>query len=146
MILQIKKILIPYDATPSSEKIINNLRPFLEKHQCKMVLLTCIRDRASFGFFKSKSDKKEMEKEKMKAEKYHEDVAKKVEKLGVSTISKIVKSDLESKTIVDYAKKEDVDLIIMSKSKLRTYAERVYYNSTVEAVFKKTSIPFLYVP
>jgi nucleotide-binding universal stress UspA family protein len=111
-----------------------------------MVLLTCIRDRASFGFFKSKSDKKEMEKEKMKAEKYHEDVAKKVEKLGVSTISKIVKSDLESKTIVDYAKKEDVDLIIMSKSKLRTYAERVYYNSTVEAVFKKTSIPFLYVP
>lgn len=146
MVFDVKKILVPYDATPSSEKVVKNLEPFLEKHQCKMVLLTCIRDRASFGFFKSKSDKKEMEKEKTKAQKIHEDVKKKVEKLGISTISKIVKSDLESKTIVDYAKKEDVDLIIMSKSKLRTHAEKVYYNSTVEAVFKKTSIPFLYIP
>lgn len=146
MVFDVKKILVPYDATPSSEKVINNLKPFLEKHQCKMVLLTCIRDRASFGFFKSKSDKKEMANEKKRAEKHHANVKKKVEQFGVSTISKIVKSDLESETIAEYAKKEDVDLIIMSKSKLRTHAERVYYNSTVENVFKKTSIPFLYIP
>ena len=146
MTLKIKKILVPYDATPSSEKVIKNIKPFLEKHRCKIVLLTCIRDKASFGFFKLKSDKKEMEKEKKKAQKLHEIVEKNLEKIGVVILSKIVKSDLESKTIVEYAKKEDVDLIIMSKNKLKTHAEKVYYNSTVEAVFKKTSIPFLYLP
>jgi nucleotide-binding universal stress UspA family protein len=69
-----------------------------------------------------------------------------VKKRGVNIISKIVKSDLESKSIIEYAKKENVDVIIMSKSHLSTHAERVYYNSTVEAVFKKTPCMFLYLP
>ena len=146
MVFDVKKILIPYDATPSSEKVVKKLKPFLEKHQCKIVLLSCIRDRATFGFFQTKSDKKMMEIEKEKAKKHHDKIGKKLKGFTDSVKSIIVKSDLESKTIVEYAKKEDVDLIIMSKTKLGTNAEKLYYNSTVDAVFKKTSIPFLYIP
>ncbi len=146
MVLDVKKILIPYDASPSSEKVIKNLKPFLEIHHCKIVLLSCIRDKATFGFFQTKSDKQEIESEKKKAQKYHSEIEKKFEKLSISVKSIVVKSNLESKTILEYSKKEDVDLIIMSKSKLGTHAEKVYYNSTVDAVFKKTSIPFLYLP
>lgn len=146
MVFDVKKILIPYDATPSSEKVIKKLKPFLEKNHCEIILLSCIRDRATFGFFQTKSDKKEIEVEKKKAQKYHNQIAEKLKETEISVKSIVVKSDLESKTIVEYAKKEEADIIIMSKSKLGTNAEKVYYNSTVDAVFKKTPIPFLYIP
>lgn len=146
MSIKIRKILIPYDATPSSETALKKLLPMIKKHDAKIILLTCIRDRATFGFFKTKSDKKHMQQEKKKAQKFHDEVKKEAQKIGLEVISKIVKSDLESDSIVEIAKKEKVDLIAMSKTKLATNAERVYYNSTVDAVFKKTPCPFLYIP
>lgn len=144
--LKIKKILLPYDATASSVKAFKKILPIIEEQGSKIVLLTCIRDQATFGFFKTKSDKEHMKKEKERVEKFHEEAKKEGQKFGISISSKIVKSDLESKSIIEYAKKENVDVIIMSKSKLSSHAERVYYNSTVEAVFKKTPCMFLYMP
>ena len=146
MALKIKKILLPYDATASSVKTFKKILPIIENEGSKVILLTCIRDQATFGFFKTKSDKEHMKKEKERAEKIHNEATKEGEKFGINIISKIIKSDLESKSIIDYAKKENVDVIIMSKSKLSSNAERVYYNSTVEAVFQKTPCMFLYVP
>lgn len=146
MSLKIKKILLPYDATSSSTKAFNKILPLIDNDGLKIILLTCIRDQATFGFFKTKSDKIHMKKEKEKAEKFHNEVKKKAEKFGINIISKIVKSDLESKSIIDYAKKEEVDVIIMSKSQLTTNAERVYYKSTVEAVFRNAPCMFLYIP
>ena len=140
------KILIPYDATQSSERALKKILPILEKHSSKIVLLTCIRDKATFGFFKTNTDKKMMRKEKEKAKKIHHWLTKKIQELGMKVSSKIVKSDLESKTIISQAKKERTDLIIMSKSRLKTNAEKIHYNSTVEAVFTKTPCAFLYIP
>ena len=145
-LVKFKKILIPYDATESSERALKKILPILEKHSSKIILLTCIKDKATFGFFKTNTDKKIMKKEKEKAEKFHKIVTKKIQDLGMKVSSKIVKSDLESQTIISQAKKEQTDLIIMSKSKLKTNAEKIYYNSTVEAVFKKTPCAFLYIP
>ena len=142
----IKKTLIPYDATQSSEKALKKILPVLEKHSGKIVLLTCIKDKATFGFFQTKSDKKALKIEKEKAQKFHKTIKRIIEELGIRFISKIVKSDLESHTIIEYAKKEKVDLIVMSKSKLKTNAEKIYHDSTVDAVFKKTPCPFLYIP
>ena len=84
--------------------------------------------------------------EKKMVKKFHEKAKKEAQKFNLSISSKIKKSDLESSTIVATAKKEKVDLIVMSKTKLKTHAERVYYNSTVDAVFKKTPCAFLYIP
>ena len=146
MVLKLKKILIPYDSTESSVKAFKNLIPIIERHHSKIILLTCIRDKATFGFFKTKSDKKEIDSEKEKAIRFHEKARNEAQKHGLQVCSKIVKSDLESKSIVDFAKKEDVDIIVMSRTKLATNAERMYYESTVDAVFKKTPCLFLYVP
>ena len=144
--LKIKKILLPYDDTESSVKAFKKILSIIENKNSKIILLTCIRDQSTFGFFKTKSDKEHMKKEKERAEKIHEETKRESEKFGIKVISKIVKSDLESKSIIDYAKKENVDVIIMSKSKLSTHAERVYYNSTVDAVFKNAPCMFLYLP
>ncbi|AJM92306.1 MULTISPECIES: universal stress protein [Nitrosopumilus] len=146
MTIKIKKILIPYDATPSSEKAVKKIFPLIDKDCSKIIFLTCIHDKATFGFFKTKSDRKEMEQEKEKNKKYHERLKKEADKLGIQASSKIIKSDLESKSIIEFAKDQNVDLIVMSKSKIGTHAERLYYNSTVDAVFKKAPCPFLYIP
>ena len=74
--MKIKKILVPYDATPSSEKAIKKVFSLIENENSMVVLLTCIRDKATFGFFKTKSDKKEIEQEKNKAKKHHEIIKK----------------------------------------------------------------------
>ncbi|WP_148680193.1 universal stress protein [Nitrosopumilus maritimus] len=146
MVIKIKKILVPYDATPSSEKAVKKVLPLIEKHDSKILFLSCVHDKATFGFFKTKSDKREIAKEKKKAERHHERLKKEAAKFGIPSSSKIIKSDLESKSIIEYAKDQNADLIVMSKSKIGTHAEKMYYNSTVDAVFKKTPCPFLYIP
>jgi nucleotide-binding universal stress UspA family protein len=78
--------------------------------------------------------------------KHHDRVKKEGEKLGIFITSKIIKSDFESRSIIKYAKNERVDLIVMNRSKRLTHAERMYYDSTVDAVFTNTPCPFLYIP
>ncbi len=146
MSIKIKKILVPYNATPSSENALKKLFPLIEPHNSKIILLTCLRDQATFGFFKTKSDKNRIIQEKKRAQKYHDHIKKAAEKFGLTITSIIIKSDLESESILDCAKKEGVDLIVMSKTKLSTDAEKLYYRSTVDAVFKKTNCAFLYIP
>ena len=146
MTIKIKKILVPYDATASSRKALKQIFSLFEKQHPKIILFTCVRDKATFGFFKTKSDKQQIKQEKENAQKFHDDAKKEAHTFGLELSSKIVKSDLESKSIIEYAKKSDIDVIVMSKSKTLTHAERVYYNSTVDAVFKKTPCLFLYVP
>ena len=146
MRMKVKKILLPYDATSSSVKAFKKLLTMIQDMDSKVILLTCIRDEATFGFFKTKSDKEQLKREKEIAAKNHEKAKKEAEKFRIEIVSKIVKSDLESKSIIEYAKKENVDLLMMSKTQLSTNAEKLYYNSTVEAVFKKTPCMFLYLP
>lgn len=143
--MKIKKILIPYDGTPSSEKAVRKIFPLIDNNS-KIVFLTCIHDKATFGFFKTKSDRKEIERLKKKTQKNHERLKKEAEKRGFPATSKIIKSDLESRSIIEYAANQKMDLIVMSKSKIGTHAEKMYYNSTVDAVFKKTPCPLLYIP
>ncbi|WP_428323978.1 universal stress protein [Nitrosopumilus sp.] len=144
--MKIKKILIPYDATPSSKKAVKKVFPLIEKHNSKIIFLSCIHDKATFGFFKTKSDKKEIEQERKKIQKYHEELKKEAEGFDIPSSSKIIKSDLESRSIIEYSKEQNIDLIVMSKSKLGTHAEKMYYNSTVDAVFKNAPCPLLYIP
>lgn len=146
MAIKLKKILIPYDATPSSENTIKKLLPLIEPHGSEIILLTCIRDQATFGFFKTKTDKKRIEEEKKKAEVYHDKIKNAAQKFELKITSRIVKSNLESESILEYAKKDKVDLIAMSRTRLTTSAEKLYYQSTVDAVLKMTPCPFLYIP
>ena len=93
-----------------------------------------------------KNRRKEIEEQKKRAQKNHEIVKKEAEKFDIISSSKIIKSNLESHSIIEYAKDHQIDLIVMSKSKVGTHAEKMYYNSTVDAVFKNAPCPFLYIP
>lgn len=141
----IRQILLPYDGTKSSERAFHYALRLANTHQAKLLTLTCIKDHATFGFFKLKSDKKKTEKQKKNAEKRIDYLKKQAKKFGVSIKSRIVKCEITSKEIVDYAKKEDVDIIAMSKTRHGTAAEKMYSESTVDKVFKTAPCTFVHI-
>ena len=100
MVIKIKKILVPYDATASSRKALKQIFSLFEKQKSEIILITCIRDKATFGFFKTKSDKQQIKQEKENAQKFHDAAKKEANTFGLELSSKIVKSDLESKSII----------------------------------------------
>ena len=134
---KIEQILFPYDGSKSSDKSFKNILEIAKRFNAKILLLACIKDHYTFGFFKSKSDKKAVEKEKQIATKKMNNLKKQAETIGVKTKSKISKCDIISKEIVDYAKKEKVDMIAMTKQKRGTIAEKMYNESSTEKVFRE---------
>lgn len=142
---KIKQILCPYDGTSSSEFVFKKILPVARIFGARIVILTCIEDKATLGFFKLESDKKMIEKQKKIAERKIEELKKLAQNLGIVIKSKIVKCDIISKEIVNHAKKEKIDIIAMSKSKCGTTAERMYTESTVDKVFKESPCSFLHL-
>ena len=141
----VDKILCPYDGTRNSERVFKKILNLAKKYKAKILILTCIKDISTFGFFKLKSDKEIEEFKKQNAINKIKELEKVAKKNQVPTKSKIVKCDIVSKKIVDYAKKEDVDIIAMSKSNPNTVTEKMYYEDTVERVFKEAPCTFIHV-
>jgi len=141
----ISKILCPYDGTESSDFAFNNTLNLAKTLDSEILVLTCIKDRATFGFFKLKSDKENIKNQKKWAEKRISQLKEKCEEEGLSMKSKIIKCDIISNEIVDYAKKENVDIITMSNSKNRSAAEKMYSESMVDKVMEKTPCTFMLI-
>ena len=138
-------LLVPYDGTESSKIAFQTALKIAKNNQSSISVLTCIEEKSTLGFFQTKSDKKEYERIKNKAEKHHSRLNKEAEKYQIEFKSKIMKSSLTSDCIVKYAKENKISLIIINKTKLSTELEKRYYNSTVENVFKKSSCSILVV-
>ncbi|MDH3766341.1 MAG: universal stress protein [Nitrosopumilus sp.] len=136
-------ILIPYNGTPGSQKAFKKAISIASLIQAKITILTCIEERPTFGFFKTKTSKQEFEKERKLVEKQHLELEKIVKKYNISFSSKIVKNDLASVNILEFSKQHDVDLIIMTKTKLTSRYEKQHYQSTIENVFRNSPCPIL---
>ncbi len=111
--MKIKNILVPYDGTPSSQRAFNSALNLAQKHESKILIFTCITDQATFGFFKTKSDKQALQREKHIAEKQISYLKERATKIGIPLASKIItSSSLPSRCIVRYANEHEVDLIV----------------------------------
>lgn len=142
---KIQKILVPYDGTKSSDRAFKNAIHIAKTYDAEIQIITVIKDIATFGFFKTKADKNLIEKQKKMASKKIEQLKKEAQKSDVLTKSKIVKADLVSEKIIQYAKSENVDLIVMSRTKYGTAAEKMHNESTVQKVFDEAPCSFLHV-
>lgn len=141
----ISKILCPYDGTESSNLAFKNSLNLSKIFGAELLVLVCIKDKATFGFFKIKSDKEEFQNQKKWAQRKLSQLKDQSEKDGVVMKSKIRKCNIISKEIVDFAKNENVDIIAMSKSKYGTPAEKMYSESTVERAIEKTPCTFILI-
>ena len=139
------KILIPYDGTASSKKGFKAGLKIAKDNKATISIITCVEKKSTLGFFQSTSDKKKFERVKKEISSHIEQLTKEAEKNNINIKSKIIKSDLPSDAIKGYAKSNNIDLIVISKSRLSTMYEKKYYNSTVENLMKDPPCSILIV-
>jgi len=138
-----RHILVPYNGTNGSQKAFKKGIILAKSSNAKITIITCLEERPTFGFFKTKASRQEFEKERKLIEKQHIELGKLANKYDIPLDSKIVKNGLASVNILEFTKREDVDLIIMTKTKLSSRYEKQHYQSTIENVFRNASCPIL---
>ena len=136
-------ILVPYNGTVGSEKAFRKAISLASSIQAKITVLTCLEERQTFGFFKTKTNKQEFEKERKLVEKQHLKLEKFAIKHNVSCSSKILKNGLASSKIIEFAKQHNTDLIITTKTKFSSRYEKQHYQSTVENMYRNAPCPIL---
>lgn len=135
--------MIPYNGTSGSNKAFRKAVALASTIQAKITILTCLEERPTFGFFKTNTSKQEFEKERKSVEKQHEVLEKFAKQNDVEFNSKIVKNGLASMKILEFAKQNDIDLIIMTKTKLSSSYEKQHYQSTIENILRNIHCPTL---
>jgi len=136
-------ILVPYNGTPEGEKTFRKAVFLAQSIHANIIILTCLEERLTFGFFKTKTSKKEFENERKMVEKQQLELEKFAKEQNVPCNSKIVKNGLASIKILEFAQKNNVDLIIMTRTKFSSHYEKQHYHSTVENVFRNANCPIL---
>ena len=143
MIKTFEHILVPYNGTSGSEKAFRKAISLATLIQAKITILTCLEERQTFGFFKTKTSKQEFEKERKLVEKQHMKLEKFAKEHNILCDSKIAKNGLASIKILEFAKQHSVDLIITTRTKLVSNYEKQHYQSTVENMFRNAHCPIL---
>ena len=138
-----ENILVPYNGNTGSDKAFKKAISLAPLIHAKITILTCLEERPTFGFFKTKTSKQEFEKERKLVEIKHLKLEKFANEHNVSCDSKIVKNGLPSTKILEFAKQHNIDLIITTRTKFSSNYEKQHYHSTVENMFRNTPCPIL---
>lgn len=136
-------ILVPYNGTAGSDKAFKKSISLASSTSARITLLTCLEERSTFGFFKTKTSKLEFEKERKQVEKQHSKLKKLAKEHLVLCDSKIIKGGLASTKILEFAKQHNIDLIMTTRTKLSSRYEKQHYHSTVENMFRNAPCPIL---
>ena len=136
-------ILVPYNGTSGSNKAFRKAVSLASMIQAEITIITCLEERPTFGFFKTKTSRQEFEKERKQVEKLHVQLEEFSREHDVPFNSKIVKNGMASIKILEFAKQNKIDLIIMTKTKLTNRYEKRHHHSTIENVFRTAPCPVL---
>ena len=129
-------MLVPYNGTSGSQKAFKKAVALAQLTTSKITILTCMEERSTFGLFKTKTNKQDFDDERKLVTEEHAKLKKYSEQNGVSPGFKIIKSNVASQDILEFAEKNNVDLIILGKKKFVTRFEKTHYHSTIEDISK----------
>jgi len=130
-----RHILVPYNGCPGSQKAFKKAIELTQLTKSKITILTCLEDRTTFGLFKTKINKQEFENEQKLVIKEHAKLESYAKEYDILLNSKIIKTNMPSHTILEFAEKNNIDLIVMGM-KNRTKYEKIHFPSTIEDVSK----------
>ena len=139
------RILVPYDTTNHNEQAFGKSLEIAKKNNSKIFILACLKEKFSFGFFKSKSDKKNFQEKKTKASEKIKKWTNLAKKNHIPINSKIITCNTASKEIIDFSKSNKINLIAMSQPKNETQIDKIYAESTIKQVFEKAPCSFLVI-
>ncbi len=128
-------ILVPYNGCHGSQKAFKKAVALTQLTKSKLTILTCIEDRATFGLFKTKTNKEEFEKENKLVTLEHVKLEKYANNYDVLPLFKITQSNIPAQDILEFTTKHNVDLIVMGMRN-RTRYEKMHYPSTIEDISK----------
>lgn len=135
--------MVPYNGTSGSNKAFRKAISLASVIWAEIMIITCLEEKPTLGFFKTKTNRQEFEKQKKHMEKWHVELEKFSKGHDVSASSKIVKNGMASVRILEFAKQHNVDLIIMAKTKILNRYEKRHYQSTIENVFRNVQCQIL---
>ncbi|MHA7734025.1 universal stress protein [Nitrosopumilus sp. S6] len=140
-----EQILVPFVGNHGTDKAFSNVLDVARKNDSKIHLLTCLKEKISYGFFKSKSDKIHLKKQREKITSKISKWKTLAKKFNIPVKTKVVKCDIASKTIIDYAKDHKIDLITMTKTHPKSHTDKIYLEETTRNVFNNSPCSFLYL-
>jgi nucleotide-binding universal stress UspA family protein len=140
---QFEEILFPYKGTTAEEKTFKQTIRLASSIGSNVTVLTCLEERHVFGFFKTKTSKREFEREYDTVKKRHDYMKQYAKEQNVTCYSKIIKNSFPSIKILEFAKKHNVELIVLTKTTLSSHYEKLHHHSTVENVSKNATCPIL---
>ena len=140
-----KKILIPFDGSKFSKKAIKVAMDLAKKYKASITVLNCISgfytgrwyvdNRIADEQFQKEYQKIKNELKKIKSNAEHE---------GVKTSIKISETPKIVNKIAEFARKDDVDLIIMG-SHGRTGFDKMILGSKAEGTLQRVKCPVMVI-
>ena len=135
--------MFPYKGTTTEEKTFKQTITLASSIDAKVTILTCLEERHTFGFFKTQTSKREFEREYAEVKQHHEHMKQYAKKHNVACYSQIIKNGSPSIKILEFAKKHNIELIILTKTTLSSHYEKLHHHSTVENVSKNATCPIM---
>lgn len=140
---QFEKILVPYNATPGAEKGLRTAIDLAKKVRGEITLITCVENQSILSFFK-KSKNEKFEEQKVIIEKELKKIESKFNELEKPIKHVILKSSFAPETIIDYAEKNKIDIVIVGQTKL-SKTDTKYHESMSNYLSKGLDCPLLIV-
>lgn len=138
-----ENIAVVFLTTEYKKKAFNYGLKLAKKFGSKITLLNILyKEPPRFGFFETKSDKKQQEGKKNRANKLLNILVQEAKKSGILVKHRVFFSDPLSKGIISYVNERDFGLVILDHPKITRFEES-YYSSTVCELHKGLKCPLL---
>jgi len=137
-----KKILVPLDGSPLAEKALDHAVRMARAFDSEIILFEVVHFMPIYGSPELVAPLLVDEKQKELAEKYLAKIAREIEAKGVKVRSLVKTGQQVAIEIIDFAKENKVDLIIMS-TRGRSGISRWVLGSTAHKVVTRAETPIL---
>ena len=137
-----KKILVPLDGSPLAEKALDHAVRMARAFDSEIILFEVVHFMPIYGSPELVAPLLVDEKQRELAEKYLAKVAREIEAKGVKVRSLVKTGQQVAIEIIDFAKENRVDLIIMS-TRGRSGISRWVLGSTAHKVLTRAETPIL---
>lgn len=139
-----EKILVPYDGSSFSNRAFKMALDLAQKYNSKIIIISCIDVFSSGWFGKSAFEQILLKKLRGKIMKEIQDLEKIAKKQNVTTIGKIYETGSITKSLLNYTKSNNIDLIVMG-SRGQSGLRDLFLGSISHGVIQRAKCPVLVV-
>ncbi|MFB5629997.1 MAG: universal stress protein [Nitrosopumilaceae archaeon] len=142
--MSFENILVPYNGSQGAKRGYKSALELASKTGGKITTITCIESPSILSFLKLKKNEKEFEIEKKIIEKELSLLKKDAHKLKIPLKIVVLKSAFAANTILDYAKSNKIDTVVIGKTKFQGPGH-LYHESMVKYLSMRINCPMVIV-